>query len=68
MSPNQIEILKQAAGQLGRPSYGDRMMMQRDMTYLLRTGFIERAMEDDQPTAYATPMGEEALRNELAKP
>lgn len=56
------EILKQAAGLIGRPNYSDHRGMAVAMASLVGAGLVERAMEDDQPTAYATLKGKLLLR------
>jgi hypothetical protein len=64
LTENQREILKQAAGQLGRPNYGDRHLMLRDITFLAREGYLETGFDDDQPTAWSTPKGDALLAQE----
>lgn len=61
LTPNQVAILKQAAGEIAQPDYSDHRQMASDMAELVELGLIQRVTVDDQPTAYATLRGQMVL-------
>lgn len=57
----EMDVLAVCAGHVRKLPYDKA---QRDASKrLVSLGLIEYAMEDDQPTAYATPRGHRALRD-----